>query len=325
MENKILSHIYQSTQGKGLVQSYSLSSASYIYPYPETTGYAITTLINYGNYEEAEELGLRLVTLQRKDGGFPPLGLRDISYTFDTCQILDGLYSLYIYNNKEMWLDAIKKAVPFIKSMVHSSGGLYSYPGAIDKTIYGELWADGISYTHVKSARIIYNIGTLLNDKELIDISLKLIDFSEKCLEQSVIYSHPFAYLIQGIIDMFGINNIESRFKFKILDILKNKIFPYIRNGYLPYIINTSNNFVSGYSYVSGVAQFAYIFKKLGFDNTDLLEYVELVSINTEKDTGLSGAIYWYSNEFGKLERYSPAYLTNTWANKFYLDAKKVN
>lgn len=60
---------------------------------PEVTGYLITSLYNVGEKELAYDLAKWEASVQKKDGSFTAPGV-DVSYTFDTAQVIRGFLSV---------------------------------------------------------------------------------------------------------------------------------------------------------------------------------------------------------------------------------------
>jgi len=61
--------------------------------YPEVSGYYIPTLLKWGEKELALQYARWLVSIQNKDGSWSDAGGKE-PYTFDTGQILKGLFAL---------------------------------------------------------------------------------------------------------------------------------------------------------------------------------------------------------------------------------------
>ena len=99
-------------------------------PYPETTGYIITTFLSASSrYEElhladrAERMGDWLLGLQFESGAFPGgTGEVGLPSVFNTAQIMDGLISLSQTMPDHRWESAILKAGSWMASVQEPDG-----------------------------------------------------------------------------------------------------------------------------------------------------------------------------------------------------------
>ena len=101
-------------------------------PYPETTGYIIPTLLNYGNSHNndtsiqiAVDFGEWLLEIQSDlgywNGGLHPPKKENPSI-FNTGQILFGMHALYEYTRDKKWLEAGFKGGEWLADGVGKSG-----------------------------------------------------------------------------------------------------------------------------------------------------------------------------------------------------------
>ncbi len=99
-------------------------------PYPETTGYIITTFLDAASRFEhlrlvgrAEAMGNWLLGLQLESGAFPGgTGVSGEPSVFNTAQIMDGLLSLHEHSSNDHWESAILKAGHWMSSVQDSDG-----------------------------------------------------------------------------------------------------------------------------------------------------------------------------------------------------------
>jgi len=144
-------------------------------PYPETTGYIISTLLEYarhrgdsGPVQTADSLGTWLLAIQHEDGywhgGLHPPRSRAPS-VFNTAQILLGLTSLYHETGQEKWLVAASKGASWIASGIEDGAGWPSgnYVDGFTPTYYTrvvwpllEVWAiTGDAYLRERSESVL--------------------------------------------------------------------------------------------------------------------------------------------------------------------------
>lgn len=106
------------------------------YPYPETTGYIIPTLLRYGvQYAPeyitvAEDLAGWLIGLQDQCGLFQAGVYRGVSgkpSVFNTAQIIFGLVAYYQHSNNLFYLEAAHKAAKWLAQVQEPDGSWLSY------------------------------------------------------------------------------------------------------------------------------------------------------------------------------------------------------
>lgn len=102
-------------------------------PYPETSGYILTTLIDAAKHlndekllDDAVSMGHWLLKLQHKDGWWPG-GLYKKSNkhqpsVFNSAQIVDGMVSLAEATNEDVWLNSAKTSSRWLAQGVDKDG-----------------------------------------------------------------------------------------------------------------------------------------------------------------------------------------------------------
>jgi hypothetical protein len=131
--NAAIEWVYQSQDvvSGGSAASYSLLTG-WAGPYPETTGYIIPTLYDYGQYADSQEARTRaeqmarwLLGVQFEDGAFPegvdPKAGADPS-VFNTGQILLGLTRAYKETNDPAFRRAASDAADWLVAVQHPDG-----------------------------------------------------------------------------------------------------------------------------------------------------------------------------------------------------------
>jgi malonyl-CoA O-methyltransferase len=90
---------------------------------PEVTGYLITSLYNSGEKEFAFDLTRWELKIQKKDGSFAAPGI-EISYTFDTAQVIRGF--LTVANDMPEVKPAIFKACDYMLTQIDEKGEIHT-------------------------------------------------------------------------------------------------------------------------------------------------------------------------------------------------------
>jgi len=99
--------------------------------YPETTGYAIPTLLRAGRVLEREEpvaaalrAGEWLLSIQRSDGGWQGgrVGEQRPSIVFNTAQVVRGMLALYAHHGGQRYIDAAVRAAHWIARSQEADG-----------------------------------------------------------------------------------------------------------------------------------------------------------------------------------------------------------
>ncbi|MBE8233093.1 MAG: hypothetical protein HAW67_05100 [Endozoicomonadaceae bacterium] len=120
-------------QGKGGSCAHFSPLMGWSNPYPETTGYAIPTLLNVSsimptlNTEEAAfYVGDWLLSIQKSEGswlgGLYPNKTSNTGSVFNTGQILKGMMALYHHSGEQKYLDAAVKGSEWLANGVDAQG-----------------------------------------------------------------------------------------------------------------------------------------------------------------------------------------------------------
>ena len=102
-------------------------------PYPETTGYAIPTLLNIASFfpalntvSAAFDIGDWLLSIQEKEGywlgGLHPNKKAEEGSVFNTGQILKGMMALYHHSGQQKYFDAAVKGSEWLAQGVDTQG-----------------------------------------------------------------------------------------------------------------------------------------------------------------------------------------------------------
>jgi hypothetical protein len=107
------------------------------WPYPETTGYIIPTLIRYGHWSGQSrfvDLALRqadwILSLQNDDGSLPgshvTRGVKAPPSAFNTGQMLFGLVAGYDETRQDKYLSAAERAAGWLASQIDPNQGIWT-------------------------------------------------------------------------------------------------------------------------------------------------------------------------------------------------------
>ncbi len=300
--------------------------------YPETTGYIISSLINYSltyktnKYDSIINESVRwLISIQNKDGSF-----NDTSNTpqvFDTGQIILGLTCAYNYLNKPKKIyDSIDRACNFLIRVQSSDGSFHKFSyNKIKHTYYSRVaWALLEAYKITKKEA--YKISAIKNLDWVLSMQedngyFKCMSFDKKQYP----YLHTMIYVLEGLLESYKITK-ESKYKFAViktvsvlLEISKKRDF-ILRSQYKKdFSVANSQKCIPGLIQFAGLCVDLYDYEKDEKYITEakkILAYVKSKQIldNTSKKVygGFCASIPFYGR-YGRFE------IVN-WNNKFFID-----
>ena len=306
-------------------------------PYPETTGYIITTLLNAYSFTKNDKylhLALRagrwLLSIQNTNGSFPA-GLYNANKinspsVFNTAQIIDGLVELSIFDKNEIWIKSASKSAIWLADGIDDYG----------------TWSTGhyqANYNPSYYSQVVWpmlRVWKLTNQKNIKDKSEKVLtricnktsqsgeikDWGFKPNSHS--FTHTIAYTIRGIIesgiilkewDKYGTVVEKSIDKFYRLSELNN--------GKLPGAFNYGWKADRSYTCLTGNVQIAIclmryekLFPDLRLVN-ESAKLVDFVCLKQKNDGYIAGAVGGSFPLWGKymFMRYP------NWAAKYHADA----
>lgn len=325
----------QMKTGKG-IGSYNLVTG-WTSPYPETTGYIIPTLIDYGlkykhkaSVEAALEAAYWLIGIQKASGGWQGMRVDDNKpeVVFNTAQVVRGLVRAYQYTNDNKFLDPVKKACDWLCNIQHHRGywEQHTYPKpsrAFDTYVdvpllmAYEIIGDD-KYKRTANINLNWVIYRQQNKNGWFTQCDNTNHDNNPCI-------HPIAYTIDGLIDggaYFGYEKYIEAAK-KAADMLLMQFYKdkYLHNRY------NKNWDGSGHINTAGCAQMAIIWLKL-YQLTEEVHYLNaaklvnnwLLFIQDRKNIDLpdtKGALPGSFPLWGRYERFS----FPNWASKFFIDA----
>ncbi len=262
--------------------------------YPEVTGYYIPTLLRWGLKEQALKFVNYLLTIQNDDGSWnEPSGT--YKYTFDTGQILKGLYEFVDEGDK--YKQAFLKGCDYIVAQQRENGSIatdnYSWWGLP----YNKIVPESIHLYCLEPLRKASKKFGIQKYEDCVQKALNFYLADEKLTDFETL-SHFNAYIIEALIDL----NCFDRAK-KAMD---NIATYQAKNGSVPAYSHV--NFVCS----TGLFQYAICWYKLGEleKANNAFEY----ALNLQNPSG-----GWYGS-YGKKANYFPD-AEISWAVKYFLDA----
>ena len=306
--------------------------------YPETTGYIIPTLINYGtNYNKpgAIDSAIRaadfLLKIQKQSGGWQGGRVHEDrpEIVFNTGQVIRGMLAAHQYSGDRKYLDAAVRAGYWLSEIQHPEGFWKThalmnrervYDAFVDVPLLQLYEVTGIELFKTAAVR---NLDWVINRKMLENGWFEDCDNTVKRNDRPIL--HTIAYTLDGLIDSGSMLKDEkyidaaSKAAMKLRDL-------FLAQGFLNGRYDRNWN---GYEYMicTGCAQMAIVWLKLyNFKKDeaylsgakkmlDLLVFVQDRKITEGPDT--LGAI---PGSFPLWGRYEPFAFPN-WATKFFCDA----
>jgi hypothetical protein len=305
--------------------------------YVETTGYIITSLVDYSQqfhrndvFDRAVDAAKWLVSVQRPSGGWQGARIADDQpeIVFNTGQVLRGLLSVYNINKDETLLNAARKACDWLCEIQHPEGyweknaflnARRVYDSFVDAPLLAVCQITGDEKYKTAALKNIRWIQTQQNENGW----FKNCDNTIKHNDRPIL--HTISYTIDGLIDSALILNDPSILAIAVkpadtlFDIFNKKKF---LNGRFDQHWNGSE-----YPICTGCAQIAIIWMKLykitsnlqylnaALKMNDFLIFVQSRMANEPDNT--KGAI---PGSFPLWGKYEPFAFPN-WATKFFSDS----
>ena len=259
-------------------------------PYPEVTGYYIPTLLKWGEVDRAKHYGDWLLSIQTQEGAWQNTDL-DTVYTFDTGQILKGLYELIPYDKK--YEVAFLKGCDWFITQIDKSGCIHT-PTQDAFSGIGSEYIHLYTLEPLKLAAKKYNREDYMNAvKKAENYYLNLPDLTD-----FKIITHFHAYIIEALIDLGHKGKAQEA-----LNTLKKHQFS---NGAIPAFPNVK------WICLTAILQYAVCYYKLEmFDEGDKLLFYAISKQN--KSGGFFGGYGWFVTYFKNIEI--------SWPVKYLLDA----
>jgi hypothetical protein len=313
--------------GSGSAHSYSYwlnSGSGWKAPYPETTGYMISTLIRAGSkvdkkYESlASKCADWLLTVQHPEGwihtGIDPENGPSI---FNTAMVASGFSDAFVHFKDERYLMAAGSGVDWILDQQEEGGEILKFafePGFFPAYYSRVLWAlvkfKSISGHPSESKKLIAlkrALDPLFNEKEIGSVGFK---------QSEPAFLHTLAYAIRGAQE---VGNIEPSFRLEYRNVLEDLVARRRETGKWPGMIDVDGSSNYKFQCLTGEAQMALILLRSG--NADWRSLAEETIRSLIRYQGrwgqAKGGLPGSKPFWGK---YNPLRYPN-WASKFLADA----
>lgn len=331
-----LNWIQQSTRTKpnekGSAAYYSIFSG-WAEPYPETTGYLIPTLYNYGKAlnepkwtSMATGLGQWLCKLQLSNGAFPRSLKNKEPLVFDTGMILFGMKSAWENTEEDHFLDSLKRAVQWLADQLEPEGYWKQYcfrPGFAPAYHSRIVWA-------------ILEANRYLQSDALHRLCQKAFSFHLQFLNRNhglnnagfaqgeTATTHTLAYSLRGLLESAWL--LEDQVAVEKIALAGNILVSLLKSaGKLAGAYDENWQGDYSFSCITGHAQFSLFIWRLHeiTQNTDFLagsrDLFEWIANAPSKFPlhGIRGGIAGSKPLWGPYQRFRWL----NWAAKFYLDA----
>jgi malonyl-CoA O-methyltransferase len=169
---------------------------------PEVTGYLITSLYNAGEKELAFDLAQWEASIQKKDGSFAAPG-SDVSYTFDTAQVIRGYLS--VLDEMPELENNLRRACDYVDSYIDSKGEVL--------TVSYDMWklADGSKLSDYGNLYVLppmLEAGKKLGEKKYISAAQRGMNYFRKNADlvefkpSLAMLSHYFGYMMEALVDL---------------------------------------------------------------------------------------------------------------------------
>lgn len=262
--------------------------------YPEVTGYYIPTLLKWGERQRAKNFADYLLTIQNEDGSWnEPSG--QTSYTFDTGQILKGLWEFV--DKDEKYKTAFLKGCDWILTQQREDGSIATPDYSWWALPFGKRVPESIHIyclEPLKKAAAKYGIQKY---NECVEKALNFYLAQDNLTDFDTL-SHFHAYIIEGLIDIGEIERAQKAMG-EVAKIQK-------KDGSVPAYAHVK--FVCS----TGLFQYAICWYKLGDKELGDKAFAYALSLQNESG-GFFGTYGKKANYFEKGEI--------AWAVKYLLDA----
>jgi len=320
-----------------------------------------------GYEDTAAEMGRALLRVQESSGpaagAVPAADLKPEYYVFDTAQAVEGFISLYHHTSDEGFLRGAVRAGEFCARLQSPDGSFR--PAVIAGQPYeprgDEDWGLRRTYIQVRGAAGWHALGRATGDPRFEHMAASCRDWIAGEVEQRypsgllppcraregrrplrsllsrrrpklperATYSHPVAYIVRGLLEDFLATGEPSGLDLS-LRIVRAAVLPHVRkNGYLPYGIHLDEGRTpaTGFSYVSGEAQYAWLLCRLWQVTGDqgLLETADRLlgycaDVQAAAPESAPGGLYQYATSGA--EPYAGIHLQlHVWGTKFFAEA----
>ena len=308
--------------------------------YPETTGYIITSLLNYAREFEREDIARAALNMADWEievqmnsgavqGGAVCSPGQQTAAAFNTGMVADGWMSAYEYTGDNTYLDAALKASQFLANDLDESG-FFRTNG--DFVRGGEVK----TYTCL-CAWAVYRAALAADDSCLEDSAIRSIEaalgqrnesgwFKNNCLTDSLApLTHTIGYALQGIFEV-GVLAARKDLVDAAKDSLAGALTSLQPNGYLSARLDHEWKPQADYVCLTGSAQLAILCFRFAEQSNEtcfleaghkLISFVKATQLLVSTDESMVGAV---AGSYPILGEYMVGGYPN-WATKYFIDA----
>jgi malonyl-CoA O-methyltransferase len=268
---------------------------------PEVTGYLISTLYNWGEKELALDLARWEASIQKPDGAVPAPG-SDVSYTFDTAQVVRGFLAVLddipeIEPNLRRACDYVESHIAPDGEVLHDSYDAWKFADGRMLSEYGNLYV----------LPPMLQAGERLSEPKYIAAAKRGMDYFRKKPDlvefkpSLTLLSHYFGYMMEALVELGEVDLARQG--------LKNALAIQKENGAIPAYPGV--NWICS----TGIAQLSIAMYRLGMKEPadKAMAYLETLQ---NPDGGFFGG-------YGRGAEYFPTEEI-AWAVKFFLDAYQL-
>jgi hypothetical protein len=335
----------QATSDAGVSLGYfPLNDPAGWYPsYPETSGYLITTLLQYAaqyRRDDVRDAALAMAhweaEIQMPNGAVQGGPLTAAEYrtpaAFNTGMVLDGWCTAYEVSRERQFLDAGTAAARFLASDIDEDGCFRTN---------GKFVSQGETKTYnCLCGWAMLRFARLTEDPQLENAALRVVEavlrrqhkngwFSNNCLELSSIpLTHTIGYTLQGVVEVGALAGRSDFIAAAQLG-LENLLIKQQPDGFLPGRFDAHWKPAANFVCLTGSCQLALVAyrlvelagrRELLALADRLMAFVKATQLLDSEDPNVIGAI---AGSYPILGDYQSANYPN-WATKFFIDALLV-
>lgn len=328
--------------GDGGSSAYYRFSNGWKGSYPETTGYLIPTLYDYGKYSGdvkynslAKNASDWLLSIQSKEGGWQGLQIDDACdlRIFNSGMILDGLIRAYVEEGDEKYLESAKKGMYWILSKTDNNN-LFSLNNVVG----------GGTFDTLVCACLLMVIQ-YLDDDERTNLETKLKSILNKHLElqtdnywfkncnfknDGTALLHHLGYTIDGL--LISAELLDDDYFYQCAKKSARKLLSKFEvnqnlSAYLYEDWTFKNDLGNGYSMcLTGLSQIAIVFQKISSKENDeryrsaALKINDIVSCISNHKSNNKGISYGLAGSYPVNGNYQSFQIVN-WAAKYHAES----
>lgn len=311
-------------------------TSGWLSSYPETSGYIVPTLLDYGRHsgtnllDAATQCADWLVSIQKPSGGWQGGYLHDNrpEVVFNTGQVIRGLTAVYTETQNTEYLESAIKAADWLCSIQHPHGywDRHTYLGItrVFDTYVAAPLVELYGLTHDEKYReaAVRQCAWVINERQRPNGWFEDCDNTAHLNSQPI--THTIAYTIDGLLDVG--RSLQNEAFINAAALSANKLFSIFNTKkYLSARFDSNWRGTADYVCLTGCAQIAIIWLKL-FELTENVQYLNaglklndfLISCQCNIDNrDIHGAIPGSFPAWGAYAKFGYP----NWATKYFIDS----